>query len=193
MPELPQPILERRLNNEEAELAAKGYKFTKEDLWKEQQVTTVAGGERLSVAKRYEISLRARGFLRREKNAPPAEFWDHQAWLYVLRSYPFPSDRSRLGAPFRIVWLTPIFHPNISPGIKGGGEGIVCWELLKQWSKLDTLYGIVKGSQLLVEHPYTMSPLRFDICKDAALWFDRNKAALEGPRILREIQRSSQS
>lgn len=191
MPKLPRPVLEKRLDNEESELAAKGYKFTGEDLWKEQEVATVAGRDRVSVARRYEVSLRAKGFMRREKNVPPTEFWDHEAWIYVLDSYPFPSDRSKLGAPFRITWLTPIFHPNISPGIKAGDEGIVCWELLKQWKKLDTLYGIVKGTQLLVEHPYTLSPLRFEICRDAALWFDRNKAALEGPKILREVQRSS--
>lgn len=189
MPELPRPILERRLANEEAELSAKGYKFTAKDMWRDERITAVRGPENLAVAKRYEVLLKARGFAREDKNARPTELWDHEAWVYILRSYPFPSDRSPLGAPFRIVWLTPIFHPNIARGIRVGGEGIVCWGLLKQWSKLDTLYGIVKGSELLVEHPYTLDPLRFESCRDAALWFDRNKEALEGPKILRQVQR----
>jgi len=192
MPSLPRPILEKRLDNEEKELAEKGYRFKREDVWAEREIATVAGKDKVKVARRYEISLKAKGFVRGEKGSPPTEFWDHEAWMYILQSYPFPlaSGENRLGAPFRLTWLTPIFHPNISSGIKAGGEGIVCWDLFKQWKTLDNLYVIVKGSQLLIEHPYTLSPLRFESCRDAAFWFDRNKAALEGPKILREIQRT---
>ncbi len=171
MPKLPKNILERRLDNEEKDLKSRGYSFQAEGVWKDMIIGSIAGTETLPVARKYEVEVFAKGFVRVPKEAEPKELPKHKTRLYILEAYPYPTDKSDVGAPVRIVWLTSIFHPNISPGMEAKGKGIVCWGIMKEWTNLDTLYGIVKGLELLIEHPNVKSPLNIPECLDAAKWF----------------------
>jgi ubiquitin-protein ligase len=174
MPKLPRALLERRLKNEEEELRSKGYSFRSRSVWAEANIPTVLGQETVPVAYAFDVRLKAKGLVRPNPNDDPSVLEEHEAQLSILESYPYVTDKSRLGAPFRLLWTSPIFHPNIAQGTSAGGPGIVCWDLLKGliWTNLDTLFGIVKGLELLIEHPNTKSPLRFEQCIDAAKWFD---------------------
>ncbi len=171
--------------NEEKDLKEKGYSFKAEGVWSDVVITSIGGTESLPVARKYEVELKASGLGRKARTAEPTQLRNHRAIVYVLDSYPYPTDKSKVGAPVRIVWLTPIFHPNISPGLEAKGQGVVCWGIMKEWTNLDTLFGIVKGLELLIEHPNTKSPLKIDECQDAAKWFDQNKKALQGPKIVK--------
>jgi hypothetical protein len=176
MPKLPQTLLERRLDNEEEEVSSKGYSFKSTPVWADVGIPSVAGQENVPVARRYDVRLTAKGYSRQDKHTDPAPSSEHQAQVFILRAYPYPTDKSRLGAPFRVIWVSSIFHPNIAQGTSAGGSGIVCWDLLKTWAKLDTLYGIVKGLELLIEHPNTKSPLNLPDCIAAAKWFESRKS-----------------
>jgi hypothetical protein len=189
LPKFPSEVLKKRLDNEEKELAAKGYQLSKEDVWKEIEVV----GERpesIPAARKYSLLIKARGFWRPRPGAPPKPIWEHKVLLYVLDSYPFISKGT--GVPLRAIWLTPIFHPNIANGVEAKGTGFVCWPVLKdKWTHLDTLYGIVRGLQILIENPNLGDseedrPLRFDECQAAYRWFRENPQALSAPKILGE-------
>lgn len=172
MPKLPRALLERRLKNEEEELRSKGYSFHSNALWADVNIPTVLGRETVPVAYRYDVSLKAKGLVKHSKNDDPSIIEDHQVQIFILDSYPYPNPDRRLGAPFRMLWVSPIFHPNIAQGTSADGPGIVCWDLLKTATKLDTLLGILLGLESLIGHPNTKSPLRFEQCVDAAKWFD---------------------
>jgi hypothetical protein len=189
LPKFPPEVLRKRLDNEEQELAAKGYEFSKEDVWKETEVVGERP-EKIPVARKYSLSIKARGFWKPKSNAPPKPIWDHKVLLYVLDTYPFISKST--GVPLRAIWLTPLFHPNIANGVEAKGTGFVCWPVLKdKWTHLDTLYGIVRGLQILVENPNLGDteedrPLRFDECQAAYKWFRENPRVLSSPKILEE-------
>lgn len=187
MPKLPRYKLEERLNNEEEILKGKGTYFSRADIWKELEITSytrVIQTERLFVAREYTVDLKAKGFVRSSLEPTPRNLWDHKADIYILDSYPYPTDRSEVGAPVRILWLTPIFHPNIRNGLEAGGDGAICWLLMTEWTNLDTLYGIVRGLELLIESPNTASPLRDSESLAAAKWFKEQMPVLKGPKIL---------
>jgi hypothetical protein len=192
----PPDVLRKRLDNEEKELADKSYQFSKEEVWKEIEVLGERP-EKLPVAKKYSLSIKARGFWRLNPSAPPKPIWDHKFLLYVLDSYPFISKST--GVPLRATWLTPLFHPNIANGVEARGTGFVCWPVLKdKWTHLDTLYGIVRGLQILVENPNIGDreedrPLRFDECQAAYRWFRENPSVLSSPKILEEQSAESQT
>lgn len=176
MPRLPQALLERRLRNEEEELRGKGYSFESTPIWNDVSIASVIGQETVPVARRYDVRLKASGLTRQGIADDPTKISEHQAQVFILISYPYPTDKSQLGAPFRVVWLSSIFHPNIAKGVSTGGTGIVCWQLLKDWTNLDTLFGIVKGLELLIEHPNPKSALNLEECKAAAKWYDSHKS-----------------
>ena len=169
-------ILLKRLANEEKELRRLGYTFTVEDLHegergKKLKISTVVGEEEVEVVKRYRIKIRARGYEKRNGRIIPRN--EHETYIYVLRSYPLPVSSSKLGAPLRFTWITPIFHPNISNGIEAGGKGIVCWYILQEWLTIINLLSVVKGLERLVENPNPDDALNLPETREAAIWYKR--------------------
>ncbi|NUN11070.1 hypothetical protein HUU53_00290 [Candidatus Micrarchaeota archaeon] len=88
----------------------------------------------------------------------------HTAEIDLLRSYPYPGG-------IMVYWLTPIFHPNIR-----AEDGIVCIQLVNDWSENQTVVSVVKALEHLLKHPNPRDPLN----KEAAKFFEQNPNALEG-------------
>lgn len=170
------PLLLKRLENEEFELEeSKGRIFKSEDYYEGEngkiiKLVTISGEEEIEVVRKYRVKLYAAGY---EKVMGEIKRRDiHEVNIYILRHYPLPSP-SKLGAPVRFQWVTPIFHPNISNGVEAGGLGVVCWNILKEWIPNFTLLHIVEGLERLVESPNPDDALMYPECKEAALWFRR--------------------
>lgn len=185
-------MLLNRLRNEEKELEKsnskilekqKFYDISKKREFKEIEVPTVYGIEKVPAVVKYRIEVEAQGFVL-DANARIVPLNQHVFDLYVLRSYPFPMER-RLGAPIRIEWITPIFHPNIAPGRSYGGTGVVCWRALAQWTTQLNLSNIVEGVKLLIENPDVNDPIHNPpICLRAAEYFKLNPP----PKVIRREQ-----
>ncbi len=190
---LPFKRLLRVLENEEEELNEQGYKFSKVDFFDDKneftylEVPTVYGLETVPVVRKYRIlNLKALGYWF-DHAQRLVQYWDHKVDIYILRSYPLPDDRLRFRAPVRIVWLTPIFHPNIAPGSEYGGTGVVCWGMLKKWTQRNTLLSLLEGLKLLVENPDPTDPIyNPSICLEAAKYFSKFKPPKVTVRKLEE-------
>lgn len=172
---MPIQLLLRRLRNEEEELRKAGYDFDVEDFisgerGKLVKVNTIYGEEYVEAIRKYTIVLRAKGY-EKTPNGDIIRRDEHKVAIYILRHYPFPSS-SKLGAPIRFEWITPIFHPNISQGTSAGGKGIVCWHILQDWLPTLNLLTIVKGLEQLVEKPNLADILLFPETREAAKWFE---------------------
>ncbi len=143
MPMLPETVWRRRIDAEYAQLAQKGIAFS-------------ASADRLS----YEFVLRGPGLI----ISPTGEMRradEHKVKLTLNREYPYAGG-------FELVWLTPIFHPNIRD------DGKVCIQLVNKWSAGQTLSNIVDALVQLLENPNPDSPLN----TDAARYFLEHPAAL---------------
>ncbi|MEM4004042.1 MAG: ubiquitin-conjugating enzyme E2 [Desulfurococcaceae archaeon] len=153
---------------------------SKKKEFKEVEVPTVYGLEKVPAVVMYLFEIEALGYVLDASSNKVVPLSRHIFELYILRSYPFPMDR-RLGAPLRIVWVTPIFHPNIAPGVEYEGTGVVCWRAFSKWISTMNLKSILEGVKLLVENPNPDDPLRNPpICLEAARYFKENPP----PRIL---------
>jgi len=171
-----------RLKNEEDEVRKAGYNIihrleffnAKKGIeYKMIEVPTVYGIELVPVVIKYRFGVHAQGYVRSDKGLVE-QLWDHVFDLYVLRSYPFPLATCRLGAPIRIVWITPIFHPNIAPGADYGGTGVVCWRAFTKWTTIMNMLNIVEGVKQLIENPDPNDPIyNPPICLEAAEYFKR--------------------
>lgn len=179
-----------RLNNEEKELEKttskilekqKFYDISKKREFKEIEIPTVYGLEKVPAFMKYRIEVEAQGYVL-DANEKIVPLNHHTFDLYVLRNYPFPSER-KLGAPIRIVWITPIFHPNIAPGKDYGGTGVICWRALVKWTTTLSLLNVVEGVKLLIENPDVDDPIHNPpICMRAAEYFRLNPP----PKIVRK-------
>jgi len=172
-------LLLKRLSNEEEELRKESISFSKIDYYvgekpKKIEVFTVYGPEKVPVVRKYTVKFVARGFVKKGYSIVPQ--WDHVASIYILRHYPIPNPKDRLGAPVRITWESDIFHPNIAPGPLYGGNGVVCWGILKKWLKTITLLQLIRGLQMLVQNPNPDDPIHNPpICLEAAEYFKKYK------------------
>jgi ubiquitin-protein ligase len=117
--------------------------------------------------------LKALGFIQQYKKeslniAPKLE---HQIFIVINRSFPYPG-----GIDFS--WHSNIYHPNIHPvELQNSnilGTGYICLNILRKWSKLTDLETIAKSLQILVENPNPKDPLQYNICMDAALFFEEH-------------------
>jgi hypothetical protein len=186
---LPINLLLRRLQNEEEELSRLDsvIRFSKADHYKgergeEIDVFTAYGWNRVEVVRSYDIEFKAQGFYMPNNSTRPLPLNSHVVKVFILRWYPYYDDSRRLGAPVRLSWVTPIFHPNIAPGIKFGGNGVVCWNLLKKSITKISLSAIVNGLIVLVSNPYPDDPISVPkICKEAALYFKEHPP----PKVIR--------
>ena len=182
MPRLPMSILLKRLENEEKELKEAGIEFEAIPLYEDERgklvkVSTIYGEEYVEAVKKYIVTLHAKGY-EKMPSGDIIERYEHKVAIYVLRHYPFPSG-SRLGAPIRFEWITPIFHPNISQGTSVGGKGVVCWHVLQDWLPTLNLLSIIKGLKSLVEKPNLNDILLFPETREAASWYEEREKSLK--------------
>lgn len=89
----------------------------------------------------------------------------HSFEVTIHRDYPIRKPSVR--------WLTPIFHPNISPAEE---KGIVCTRILLDWRADRTLYSLISGIAHLIENPNIGEPLGFDICRRAVSYMTQGAA-----------------
>ena len=170
---LPEDKFQRRLKAEEEELKKAGIPFERSEINSVLQFPMVysTAMEELNVAVKYYVQFKARGYILEGRTVKPKQ--EHEASIYVLRNYPYPDEKT--GAPLRIFWESDIFHPNIVPGPRYGGTGLVCWKMIKEWGKTFSLVSLIRGLQLLVENPNPDDPLsRYPTCVAAAQFFKEN-------------------
>ena len=120
----------------------------------------------------YDVSLDAPGFKRVSGQVQPIA--SHRFKVKIKREYPYAGGLD-------VVWLTPIFHPNIRES-----DGKVCIQLVNEWSASQTIASVCKAIIQLLANPNPFSPLNIE----AARFFDQNPGALKGkytytrPRII---------
>lgn len=136
VPRLPEAIWRRRVENEFNELKASGAVFAANADWTE-----------------YTLELRGKGLFFDRGAVKPT--FDHKVLVRLLRDYPYAGG-------LEVVWLTPIFHPNIR-----SEDGRVCIQLLNAWSEGLSLSSLVRGLKQLLENPNPGDPLN----KEAAKYF----------------------
>lgn len=90
--------------------------------------------------------------------------YHHLFRLVIGKDYPFTKPT--------VIWLTPIFHPNIMLPEDGGH---VCTKLLDGWSFGSTLITFIKGIESMLACPNPLSPFGTDSCTAAAAYFNSGK------------------
>jgi ubiquitin-protein ligase len=132
MPTLPEAVYRRRLESEYAAISKSNYKFTVDP-----SKTT------------YEFTLQAEA-LHKTPSSQIAVRKNHKFRIALNRNYPYAGG-------FSVVWLTPIFHPNINDK-----DGKVCIHQLNEWSASQTILSLVKGIEHMLSHPNVKSPLNVE-------------------------------
>ncbi|MEM0475213.1 MAG: ubiquitin-conjugating enzyme E2 [Candidatus Norongarragalinales archaeon] len=136
MPMLPEAIWRRRLESERDELATAGEKF-----------------ECNADCTVYVVSVRGPALF---KNGGKLSRRDsHSVQITLKREYPYAGG-------IDVVWLTPIFHPNIRPS-----DGKVCIQLLNEWSESQSVASLVNALRQLLVQPNPFNALD----KEAADFF----------------------
>ncbi|MEK6954849.1 MAG: ubiquitin-conjugating enzyme E2 [Candidatus Micrarchaeota archaeon] len=131
MPQLPDAVFQRRLSAEFDGMQKAGFRFS-------------ADPSKIS----YEVELKAKALQRIGSSISVRN--NHKFRISLKRSYPYAGG-------FDVVWLTPIFHPNINDK-----DGKVCIHILTDWAASQTLAGLVKGIEHMLTHPNVKSPLNVD-------------------------------
>jgi ubiquitin-protein ligase len=119
----------------------------------------------------YAIELNARGLA--EESGRIVSKDGHKVRIVLKRDFPYPGG-------IEVAFTTPIFHPNVRRE-----DGLVCIQLLNEWSETSSVSSVVNGLKWLLENPNPASPLN----KDAAEYFVKmNSAAgsrtIKKPRIV---------
>lgn len=100
-------------------------------------------------------------------NGKVVQRFHHRLRLVIGPDYPFTKPT--------VVWLTPIFHPNIMMPEDGGH---VCTKLLEDWSFGSTMITFIKGLESLLINPNPGSPFGTDSCTAAAEYFNSGSSRL---------------
>jgi ubiquitin-protein ligase len=101
--------------------------------------------------------------------------------MVIGKDYPFEKPT--------VIWLTPIFHPNIMMPEDGGH---LCTKLLEDWSFNSTMISFIKGVESLVMSPNPSSPFGTDSCTAAAEYFNNGEKRLPpmlsapAPKVVRK-------
>ena len=154
MPSLPEEIWKRRLESEYNEMSGSGLNFDASSDYAE-----------------YTISLRGPGFYRDFNGIRQRD--QHSVRISLNRNYPYAGG-------IEVVWLTPIFHPNIREE-----DGLVCIQLVNDWAENQTVASVVKALQHLLETPNSDDPLNYE----AADYFRNEKITpvkIRGPKVIEE-------
>ncbi len=97
----------------------------------------------------------------------------HQVLLQINREYPYPGG-------LVAFWKTPIFHPNIH-----GENGVVCIQLVNDWSESQNLVSVVNGLRQLLENPNPQSPLNEEAANYYLARPELRQHKPQGPRVVR--------
>ncbi len=97
----------------------------------------------------------------------------HTVLLQLSRDYPYPGG-------IMATWLTPIFHPNIR-----AEDGIVCIQLLNEWSESQNLVSAVNGLAQLLKNPNPQSPLNEDAARYYLEHPELEQNRPKGPRVVK--------
>lgn len=139
---LPEEIWRRRLESEFNEMRSAGGKFEVAPDYTE-----------------YTISLRGPGLYRDAGGVKKRD--QHTVVIALNRNYPYAGG-------IDVVWLTPIFHPNIRES-----DGKVCIQLVNDWAENQTVAAVVQALHHMLENPNPGDPLN----KEAAEYFVKNGLA----------------
>mgnify|MGYP001606539720 CR=1 FL=1 len=142
MPFLPEAIWRRRVDAEYTRLRDSGERF---------QVN--------ADKTRYVISVAGPGLYK--QGSTLTRRFNHDVEIVLKREYPYAGG-------IEVVWLTPIFHPNIRE------DGRVCIHLLNEWSEAQTLDALVNALRQLLKAPNYHDALN----KEAADYFAENNVVL---------------
>ena len=137
---LPEDIWRRRLDSEYRQVQASGVAFS-------------CNTDKTE----YEISINGKGYCLDGGSLVPR--MEHSVRITLLRNYPYAGG-------IDVVWLTPIFHPNIR-----ANDGKVCIQLLNNWGATQGITSLVEGLKQLLEHPNPADPLD----PEAAAYFASGK------------------
>ncbi|MBI3588314.1 hypothetical protein HY095_03905 [Candidatus Micrarchaeota archaeon] len=149
MPFLPESIWRRRLASEKAELDASGESFSAN-----------------SDLTQYDFTVRGAGFFL-NSDGSVGKAGSHRVRVSLKREYPYAGGMD-------VVWLTPIFHPNIR-----SEDGKVCIHLLNAWAEGQTVASLVAGLRQLLANPNPQDPLN----KEAAKFFIEHPDALSASAL----------
>jgi ubiquitin-protein ligase len=103
----------------------------------------------------------------------------HVFIILVTEQYPYEKPK--------VLWQTPIFHPNIKLPRDGGH---VCTRLLDDWSFHSNLVSFIYGIETLLVNPNPKSPWDTDSCTSSAEYFNKNQytpLAIPGKKTKRYI------
>ncbi|MBI4360220.1 hypothetical protein HY572_00425 [Candidatus Micrarchaeota archaeon] len=151
--QLPEAIWKRRLESECAEMRAAGIRF---DVTPD--LTT------------YTVSIQGPGLAQQNGSIVPRS--QHSVRIELNRDYPYPGG-------LMAFWLTPIFHPNIHPGV-----GVVCIQLVNEWSEGQNLVSVVNGLIQLLKNPNPQSPLNEEAARYYLEHQDLPQHKPKGPRVV---------
>lgn len=107
--------------------------------------------------------------------------YHHRFRMIVGTGYPYEKPT--------VIWMTPIFHPNIMMPEDGGH---LCTKLLEDWSFNSTMISFIKGVESLVMTPNPASPFGTDSCTAAAEYFNTGERKLPpmlsapAPKVVRK-------
>ncbi len=107
--------------------------------------------------------------------------YEHRFRMIIGKDYPFEKPT--------VIWMTPIFHPNIMMPEDGGH---LCTKLLEDWSFNSTIISFIKGVESLVMSPNPASPFGTDSCTAAAEYFNHGEKHLPpmlsapAPKVVRK-------
>ena len=91
----------------------------------------------------------------------------HRFRMLIGKDYPFEKPT--------VVWLTPIFHPNIMMPEDGGH---LCTKLLEDWSFNSTIIIVHQGRRVAGHDPQSLQPFGTDSCTAAAEYFNHGEKRL---------------
>ena len=107
---------------------------------------------------RYRVLYRCRGLAAVAQNGDPELSRRHICDIYLHRDYP--------QRPPRLIWRTPVFHPNIMPPARGGA---VC---IGGWSPGESLPDLVLRIGEMIQ--YKNYDLADVLNEEAVAWVQRN-------------------
>lgn len=105
--------------------------------------------------------------------------YSHRFRMTIDENYPYKKPT--------VMWLTPIFHPNIMMPEDGGH---MCTKLLEDWSFNSTIISFIKGVETLVTSPNPSNPFGTDSCTAAAEYYNKGSKhlppmiAVPAPRVV---------
>jgi ubiquitin-protein ligase len=120
-----------------------------------------------------EITVEVNAPAKAKQNNTIISVNQHEVLLQINREYPYPGG-------LVAFWKTPLFHPNVHPK-----NGVVCIQLVNDWSEEQNLVSVVSGLKQLLENPNPQSPLNEEAANYYLSHPELNQYKPAGPRVVR--------